>query len=127
MKDRHGKKLKATGDCMMNSAKFVIDNQDDSLTLVHCIVTGTGPKIKGIDYAHAFVIMDIGLALDLTKSFDKPTIVPLEFYRQIGNVRNEIKYTWQEANRLTLESGHWGPWDESISTDADKFCKASKV
>jgi hypothetical protein len=125
-------KLKATGNCFEHSAKYVMDvHPDRNLTLVHCTVTGTGDKVKGIEYSHAFVIEDLGVmmvAIDVTKDdgLENPVVVPLDLYRKIGNVQNEIYYTREEARRECLATRHYGAWDERLQTDADRAVKESR-
>lgn len=118
-------KLKATGHCFENAARYITGFAASKCTLVHAIVTGVGPKVSGIDYSHAFIIAEDGThAIDVTKDLHTPTVVPLEFYRQLGNVRNEIHYTRAEAMRLMNETEHFGPWDDSLETEADRVANA---
>lgn len=125
MLDGNGEPLKATGDCFENCSKWMIGDPTTDLVVVHCLVTGTG-RINGIDYSHAFLLDEIaGLVFDVAKSLDEPIIVPVKFYRECGNVRDEIHYTRDEVLAHIKETEHWGPWDESLSTDADRFCETS--
>jgi len=118
---------KATGNCFENCAKYMLANPNADLTLVHCIVTGTGPSVKGVRYSHAFIIMADGLlAMDLTNSPLEPTVVPLEMFRKIGNVENEIHYCFGEALSEMQRTGHYGAWDDSIITEADIIPKRGK-
>ena len=110
--------MKATGNCFQNAFKYV----EGSLfnTLVHCIVTGTGGEVEGVDFSHAFVISDNGnFAIDVTHDLNEPKIVPLELYRRVGNVREERHYDYDEAMKMALETGHYGAWDEALVTEAD--------
>lgn len=118
--------VKATGDCFMNAAKYVLEiRTQHDLTLVHCVVTGTGGPVEGVEFSHAFVIENIGdlkVAIDPSKSLHEPTILPLDLYRAIGNVRKEIHYDRFEARRMLLVHEHYGAWNESLQTDADLAC-----
>jgi hypothetical protein len=102
---------KATGDCFENCGKYITGASFADMTLVHATVVGTGSEVKGISYAHAFLIAeDRQHAIDLTKDLHMPIVVPLDYYRQLGNVSNEICYTRKEAVAEIKKSGHWGPW-----------------
>ena len=130
MRDGNGDTLKATGSCFENAAKYLLDDDTGSdLTLVHCIVTGTGP-VTGIEFGHAFLIEmtgEVESAIDVTADRHNPVMIPLNYYRELGNVKNEIMYTREEARRLLLEHITFGPWDESIQTDADRFIEENEA
>lgn len=117
----------ATGNCFQNSAEYILANPDRDLTLVHCNVVGTGEKLKGVSYQHAFVIELMKIeedcfmetAIDVTHDIDNPTIIPLDYYRNIGQVSKEIRYTPSEMRQMMLSTKHYGAWDESLATEAD--------
>ena len=112
--------IKATGDCFENCAKYLINNPSEDLTLVHCIVTGTGAKVKGLRYSHAFLIsVDGRYAYDMTHSKTEPTIIPLADFRHLGNIENEVHYSRGEAFAEMQRTEHFGAWDDSVVTDAD--------
>ena len=117
-------KFKATGACFENAARYITGCGASDLTLVHCTVTGKGAKVKGLRYAHAFIIAEDGVhAIDLTKDINTPIIIPLDYYRHLGEVSNEIHYTRKETSKLMVESEHYGPWDQSVETDVDRSVK----
>ena len=117
--------MKATGNCFENCGRYMIENALTDMTLVHCIVTGTGAKVKGVRYSHAFLITDDGrFAMDMTDSADDPKMVPLELYRAVGRVENELHYTAGEAREEMVRTEHFGAWDESLMTEADKAAAA---
>lgn len=114
-------KLKATGNCFDNCARYLMNNPMSEMTLVHCTVTGTGDKVKGLDFSHAFLITDNGcFALDMTHSEHEPTILPLDQFRMLGNIKNELHYSREEAMLELQRTEHFGPWDESVVTDTDR-------
>lgn len=124
-------KLKATGNCFEHTAHYMMNHQRDDLTLVHCVVTGTGDKVKGLDYCHAFVLHRellshtlgdavVESVIDLTNDYHKPIVAPYEYYKQIGNVKNEIHYHREEVREMLKLHQHCGPWEESLVTPADK-------
>ena len=114
-------KLKATGNCFENCGRYMIEHVNSDMTLVQCNVTGTGGGIKGVRYSHAFLITEDGkFAMDMTNSADDPTLAPLELYRSIGKVENELHYSAGEARAEMLRTGHFGAWDDSLITEADR-------
>lgn len=115
------KPIKATGNCFDNCGRFLLNDQHSEMTLVHCNVVGTGSSVKGIKYSHAFLITGDGnFAMDLTNDQSNPIMVPLQFFRQLGAVTNELHYSRGEAVAEMIRTEHFGPWDDSLATDADK-------
>lgn len=123
-------------NCFENAARFIIDAAIDDpkadLTLVHCTVIGAGDKVKGQRYCHAFVIEKkpmlsghhvIELAIDNALDFNNPTIIPLEYYRAMGQVSNESHYCVGEVRALLQIHENYGPWDDELQTDFDRACK----
>jgi hypothetical protein len=129
-------KLEAKGNCFVNSAKFVLENPDKRLTLVHANVTGQGGNIKGLMYCHAFVIetetletihgpKDHETVIDVAHDIKRPMYVPAEFYRKMGDVQNEIYYCRDELNEMIRIHEHWGPWEMSLVTSTDVEANAN--
>lgn len=117
----HAGKIKATGSCFENCGRYMLHNLLTDMTLVHCIVTGTGDEVKGLEFSHAFLISEDGkFAFDMTHSDDTPTIMPLDAFRKLGNIKNELHYSREEAHAEMLRTGHYGAWDDSVVTDADR-------
>jgi hypothetical protein len=113
--------IKATGNCFENCGRYMLENRLSDMTLVHCTVTGTGSKVKGVEYSHSFLITEDGnFALDMTISADDPKVVPLELYRALGNVKNELHDSRDEAQAEMLRTEHFGAWDDSVVTAADR-------
>lgn len=113
-------KRKAGGDCFENCGKYLMNNPMSDMTLVHCNVTGTGDKVKGVKYSHAFLISDNGnYAFDMTHSQTEPTVLKLEDFRMLGNIENELHYSREEALAEMTRTGHYGAWDDSLITEAD--------
>lgn len=55
-----------------------------------------------------FVAMRLRLALDRANGLD--VSLPAGAYRNFGRARNVVEYSPEEAARLALDSGHFGPW-----------------
>ena len=114
--------LKATGNCFENCGRYMLENPFTDMTLVHCVVTGTGSNVKGIRYSHAFLITEDGnFAIDMTDSADDPKTVPLVLYRAVGKIEMELHYSAGEARAEMLRTETFGAWDESLITEADRM------
>jgi len=107
-------KVKACGLCYVTAYTYIIEenmkNGRDDLILVHADVTGTGGGIEGVVYGHAFVL-DGNTVID-TEQLRKGNTYkfPYDFYKRMGNVTNEKKYTFLEAAKKSIDAGTYGPW-----------------
>jgi hypothetical protein len=97
-----------------------------NMRLVHGFVTGTGGGIEGVRYPHAWLEYDVPLpdewadkgmqpirmAMDLTtdERLKEPLELPADLYRSAGQAVVLAEYTEDEARKLAVEKGHWGPW-----------------
>jgi hypothetical protein len=97
-----------------------------NMRLVHGFVTGTGGGIEGVRYPHAWLEYDVPLpdewadkgmqpirmAMDLTtdERLKEPLELPADLYRSFGQAVVLAEYTEDEARKLAVEKGHWGPW-----------------
>ena len=108
--ERHGR-------CYELSAKYVIRGDDPDAVVVHGAVT-KGVGVKGDAYVlpfpvlHAWVIRGDGTVHDPV--FNKSWAGPLFHAAETGAVVR-FTYTADEANRLSLDTKHWGPWDVAAS------------
>ena len=71
---------------------------------------GQGP-LGGVTFGHAWVI-DGNTVVD--KSNGRDVQMPRPVYYAIGqidNIGNVHQYTWPDARKQILDSGHWGPWE----------------
>ncbi len=79
--------------------------------VVHAEVSGQG-AISGLRYGHAWVEDDMFI---YDYSNGRKIIFPKELYYAIGNVITKkpkyFKYTFDEARKKMLESGHYGSWE----------------
>jgi hypothetical protein len=112
------------GDCYVVAGTFAItggkgieDNDYQGTPyLVHAQVIGQG-EIAGIPYGHAFIEDDIYV---YDYSNNRSLVIPKELYYSIGQITTEApyyyKYTFDEARRKMLDTGHYGSWD--LKTDS---------
>ncbi len=83
-------------------------NMGDSAKLAHATVTGTGGGIEGVEYGHAFILINDGYVIDVATG--KEVGFPKEEYYRVGNVKDVKLYTVNEMLQAALSSGHYGPW-----------------
>tara|TARA_Y100000034_G_scaffold119774_1_gene161892 strand:+ start:1482 stop:1916 length:435 start_codon:yes stop_codon:yes gene_type:complete len=118
------------GDCFEAAGKYMMEKcqiEGCDIVLVHGEVAGQGP-LRGIRYGHAWV-EDSGTVID--RSNGRNLQLPKTIYYSLGQIAsadmskwgkpefgqdvfsggNLHKYTWEEARKKILDSGHWGPWD----------------
>jgi predicted ABC-type ATPase len=107
------------GDCYQTAGDFVINSRLHKNKIkfvgephvVHAQVTGQG-AISGLKYGHAW-IEDDQLVYDYSNG--RELVIPKDFYYAVGKVKKTkpryFKYTFDEARKKMLDSGHYGPWD----------------
>jgi predicted ABC-type ATPase len=107
------------GDCYQAAGNFVINQRmmPDNIKfvgepyIVHAQVTGQG-SIDGLKYGHAWV-EDDQLIYDYSNG--RELVIPKEFYYALGKIKTikprYFKYTFEQARKKMLDSGHYGPWD----------------
>ena len=118
-------------NCFENTARYMIDKAIEdpktTRTLVHCRVVGRGGYVVGEQYAHAFVI-EHGHAIDNARDYFNPVIIPLDVYRKLGNVTDEIHYTLKETRKMIHEAETYGPWATGLSTDFERAqCEGAAI
>ena len=107
------------GDCYETAGKFAL-NEIKGLKghdfvgtpyVVHAEVEGQG-AISGIRYGHAWIEDDV-MVYDFSNG--REIIFPKVLYYHLGKVIQEqpkyFKYTFEEATRKMLDTGHYGSWD----------------
>jgi len=102
------KNILKIGSCYETAYSYILDKAtagNEDLILVHADVIGTGGKVMGMCYGHAFV-------LDGDNVIDTETniTIPYEEYKQLGKITNEKRYTFMEMLQEAVKSGHYGPW-----------------
>ena len=99
------------GNCYEVAGRMVMDN--DLMVLCHGLATGSGP-LKGQLIAHAWC--ELGDEV-FDYSDGKHFVGRKEKYYEIGKITKVVKYSALEACKLMLKTGHFGPWDNSVSLD----------
>lgn len=95
------------GDCYSAAGRYILDNMDPELILVHGIVTGQG-DIEGIQFGHAWV-EDGNRVIDVSNG--RNIQLPKQFYYKLGKIKKTKRYKREEALKKMLETGHFGPWE----------------
>ena len=105
--------IPADGDCFVVAGKFLMENPNLPVTLVHAMVTGQG-AIRGVRHAHAWV--EIGDVV-IDKSNGKNVIMRKEMYYNIGKVKTKpgqyASYDYDGAIEKMTDHMTYGPWDLS--------------
>ncbi len=106
--------IKQSGDgtCYPDAYNWMMNNAStqmgDSAKLAHATVTGTGGGIEGVEYGHAFILINDGYVIDVATG--KEVGFTKEEYYRVGNVKDVKLYTFNEMLQAALSSGHYGPW-----------------
>tara|TARA_R100001463_G_C3433305_1_gene211670 strand:+ start:327 stop:656 length:330 start_codon:yes stop_codon:yes gene_type:complete len=102
--------LKNDGTCYPDAYNWMIENEynhgDSGAMLAHATVTGTGGGVEGVEYGHAFILINNSFVIDVTTG----TGFPKDEYYRVGKVKDVKLYTLDEMLRASLSSGHYGPW-----------------
>ena len=81
----------------------------DSAKLAHATVTGVGNNVKGIEYGHAFILINDSFVIDVATG--KELLIPKDIYYKTGNVKDVKLYTFMEMLKVSLEQETSGPWE----------------
>ena len=111
------------GDCYEAAAKLLMEHRDcPGIALAHGTVTGQG-AVAGIRYGHAWV--EIGDAV-LDPSNGRLVVARKPAYYAAGEIAEPVaRYTFAEAAREMLETGHYGPWEKRLSPNTPRGSKRS--
>ncbi len=100
------------GNCFENSARFLLNaGAGAGLTLVHAQCVGRGP-IEGRKYAHAFLLTEGGIVLDMTS--EKVVVVTQGEYYELGQVKEVVRYDYAAMLKKLRKTKHWGPWHKTM-------------
>ena len=112
------------GDCYEAAVKFVmrdfdciINKPDCKYHIVHAEVLGQG-ALAGTPFGHGFVV-DTEDDMVIDTSNGRNIRMPRAVYFAIGRIDeidNYIEYTFGEASKRIVDTGHYGPWDLETST-----------
>ncbi len=97
------------GDCFEVAflAAWKLADSGVDVSLVHSRPLGQG-KISGRRHAHGWI--EVGDAI-IDHSNDKEVVVRRELYYAIARFQEEpLRYSFDEARRLAVETEHYGPW-----------------
>lgn len=93
------------------SAKYPISEFTGTPYVIHAEVSGQG-QLSGFRYGHAWVEDDL-YVYDLSNG--REIVFPKQLYYAMGNVTTVspqyYKYTFDEAVKKMVDSGHYGYWD----------------
>jgi hypothetical protein len=104
------RKRPATGDCYEAAGRYIMDNYDPGLRLVHGEVAGQGP-LEGMTFGHAWVL-DGDMVID--RANGRNLRIPKVVYYAMGaidQIDNVHVYTQDQAIRQMVRHEHFGPWD----------------
>ena len=100
------------GTCYPDAYNWMIEKGEkmgDSAKLVHATVTGAGGGIEGVEYGHAFILINDNFVIDVATG--KEIGVPKDVYYKMGNVKNVKIYTFDEMIKTSLKERTYGPWN----------------
>ena len=97
------------GDCYEAAAKLLEAHRGcPGIALAHGTVTGQG-RIAGVRYGHAWV--EVGDVV-LDPSNGRFVVARKPAYYAVGQITEPVaRYTFAEAARRMVETGHYGPWE----------------
>ena len=121
--------MKTLGDCYRQAGLAVLDGHamlEDwtDVVLCHGYSTGTGGNVQGIRYGHAWVegsCNGLDMALDATTGI----VAFRAIYYMAGSIDGSKvrRYGCKETLGMVLLYEHWGPWDESPTTELDRLAQ----
>lgn len=102
------------GDCFVVAGHLMMDHDflDDhpDAVCIHASVEGRG-RLAGRRLVHAWIEAG-GVAIDKSNGLD--IAMPAELYRAIGSATMVHEYTPDQARRLMVERGVFGPWEQEL-------------
>jgi len=104
------------GTCYPDAYRWMMKNDGygtksastKSAKLAHATVTGTGGGIEGVEYGHAFILINDSFVIDVATGNEVG--FPKDVYYKTGNVKDVKLYTFNEMLQAALSTGHYGPW-----------------
>ena len=99
---------------------------DDTVHLVHGVVSGQGP-LSGQRFGHAWVEVEIdGMWRVIDKSNGRDILLPREFYYDLGNIdsKKQHRYETMQAFAFMQDTGHFGPWEDGVNPEVGNDASA---
>ena len=110
-----GKCFESTSEYTLRYCRETEDYRGD-FEVCHGYVTGTGGKVVGVTYPHAWIertykYNDRPLVLCYDETHNLGPL-PAELYYKAGDIDPEtvIRYELDQVVELCLKHGHYGPW-----------------
>lgn len=120
---------KRLGRCYELSGRFVTIEEHEGMrgiTLVHGTIQGGGnPTLDHAWVEYVDTTMEQGALEHLKLSPEQAAMaslfifdpvldekMPVEAYAWFAHAKPQRRYTVDEARKLAVDSGHWGPWEE---------------
>jgi len=120
------------GDCYAAAGKYMLEantqnlHGDDTVHLVHGVVSGQGP-LSGQRFGHAWVEVEIdGMWRVIDKSNGRDILLPREFYYDLGNIdsKKQHRYETMQAFAFMQDTGHFGPWEDGVNPEVGNDASA---
>jgi len=108
--------MAGAGDCFVVAGELMMHGKLDipfkDITLVHGLVVGTGRRVKGLKYVHAWIEDSRGNVYDYSNN--KKLKISAQVYYALGNINplETVRYSYGDASRVISAKKHWGPWDK---------------
>ena len=104
--------LKNGGTCYPDAYNWMIKNShnhgNNGAMLAHATVTGAGGDIEGVEYGHAFILINNSFVIDVATG--KEVGFPKDEYYRVGKVKDVKLYTFDEMLETSYRFDHYGPW-----------------
>lgn len=96
------------GDCYEAAGNYMMnEGPKTNAILVQGEVLGQGP-LEGIRFGHSWIEKG-GMVFEVANG--KNMWVPMDLYYRIGDITRTKKYTYGQAMKWMLKTGHYGPWE----------------
>lgn len=122
------------GDCFTQACEYVLDkgirDNKTNLKLVHAIIQPIMGPLAGVEFGHAWVedgdkvidtsrnnqVMEKQSYYMLAGLMNFPTHEDLQNRSYTPTVKEDRihRYSFEEARRMTVDSGRYGPWHENL-------------
>jgi hypothetical protein len=108
-KDRKRTSVWKPGHCYHNAYLWLLYRPE--LSDDHFLVHGLVYHEQTGRHGHAWIETTIA---GVEFVYDKGDYMPKVLYYQLGDVSYTVRYSLKQSSILAVETGHSGPWDETI-------------